>query len=236
MTPVRLFVKSVKKSAVSKFAELTGEVGSCARPGELVASRSGNMPSWAADNPQVFWRAAFQHERQNGSVCRVYDIALPEELSVEQNLELSDRYISALTSNKPYQGELLNVRRGALENTSLHLRLVVSEREEDGIERSPEQTFKRFDAAHPERGGRRKNGCGKSKVEMGSELKETRRMLAELQDHALLEAIRPGSPQRQASHYEPGQRGQERLHAYTENKPRHFPYCNAPGDVVYCVS
>lgn len=52
MTPVRLFVKSPKKSAVSKFGELTGEVGSCARPGELVASRSGNMPSWAADDLQ----------------------------------------------------------------------------------------------------------------------------------------------------------------------------------------
>ena len=236
MASLHFFVKSVRKSAVSKYAELTGEVGSHARRGDLMASRSGNMPSWAADDPQAFWRAAFHYERKNGSVCRVYDIALPEKLSVEQNVELSNRYICALTSDKPYQGELLNVSRGAHANPSLHLRLMVSERVEDGIERSPEQTFKRYDAAHPERGGRRKNGCGKSKVEMGSELKETRRTLVELQECALVEAIRHGSPPLQVDGYAPDQRGQEGLYAYADNKPRHSPYYNVPDDVVYFVS
>ncbi len=92
MAPLGRVVKSLKKGAVSKHAELTGESGSSARPGDLLASRHGNMPSWAADDPKAFWRAAFRYERQNGSVCRVYDIALPSNLSVEQKVDLSVRW------------------------------------------------------------------------------------------------------------------------------------------------
>ena len=45
-----------------------------------------------------------------------------------------------------------------------------------------------------------KNSCvsGKRKIQMGSEMKETRRKLAELQERALLEAIRHGGPLPQA--------------------------------------
>lgn len=235
MATVRFFVKSVKKSAVSKYAELTGEAGSHARRGDLVASQHGNMPSWAADDPKAFWRAAFKHERQNGSVCRVYDIALPDQLSVDQNVELSNRYIRELASDKPYQGELVNVNRGVHVNRSLHLRLMVSERVEDGIERPPEQTFKRYDAAHPERGGRRKDGCGKSKVEMGSELKQTRRLLTDLQERALFEAHRHGNSRLKVDSYAPEQGGRERLHAYANNQVEHLRYDCVPGDVVYRV-
>lgn len=71
---------------------------------------------------------------------------------------------------------------------------------------------------------------------MGSEMKETRRKLAELQERALLEAIRDGSPLPQAYLYVPEQRGRERPHAYTSNKPQNFPYCNEPYEVVYWVS
>lgn len=131
MASLNFFVKSVKKSAVSKYAELIGQAGSSSVRGNLLASQHGNMPSWAANDSKAFWRAAFKHERQNGSVFRVYDIELPDRLSVEQNLELSNRYIHELASNKPYQGELVNVRREVRANPSLHLRLIVSERVED---------------------------------------------------------------------------------------------------------
>lgn len=236
MASVRFFVKSVKKSAVSKYADLTGEVGSHTKRSDLVASQHGNMPSWAANDPKAFWRAAFRYERQNGSVCRVYDIALPNNLSVEQNVDLSDRYIRALASDKPYQGELVNVTRGTYVNRSLHLRLIISERLEDGIERPPEQTFKRYDAAHPTRGGRRKDGCGKNKIEMGNELKQTRRMLTEIQEHALLEARSHENQRLQVDGYALDQRNRERQCANLGNKPEHSRYGSFPGGVVYCVS
>ncbi len=201
MASLDFFVKSLKKSAVSKYAELIGEDDRSARRGDLMASRFGNMPSWAADDPQAFWRAAFQYERQNASVCRVYNIALPDELSIEQSVELSNRYIYALTSDKPYQAELLNSRHGVHVNPSRHLCITVSDRVDDGIERSPEQTFRRYDAAHRDRGGRRKDGCGKSKFEMGNKLKETRRVLTELQERALAEGIGRGRPQPNVDRY-----------------------------------
>ena len=236
MASIRFLVKSVKKSAVNNYAELTGESGSYARRGDLVASQHGNMPSWAVDDPKAFWRAAFKYERQNGSVCRVYDVALPDQLSVDQNVELSNRYIRELASDKPYQGELVKVSRGVHVNRSLHLRLMVSERVEDGIERLPEQTFKRYNAAHPERGGRRKDGCGKSKAEMGNELKQTRRLLTDLQERALFEVHRNGSPRLQVDGYASEQGGREQLHAYAGNQTEHSRYGCVPGDVVYRVS
>lgn len=190
MAPLRLFVKSVKKSAVSKYAELTGEARSSVR------------------------------------------------LSVGQNAELSNQYIRELASDKPYHGELLNTNREAHANRTLHLRLIISDRVEDGIERSPEQTFKRYDASHPERGGRRKSGCGKSKAEMGDELRQTRRMLTDLQEHALLEAeaYRLGSTRQGTDGYAPGQLGLEPLHAYADNRPDLSQCDNILGGVVYSVS
>lgn len=55
---------------------------------ELVATGSTNLPWWA-DTPKEFFAAADLYERKNGSAYFSFDIALPKELTREQNLELA---------------------------------------------------------------------------------------------------------------------------------------------------
>jgi hypothetical protein len=57
-----------------------------------------------------------------------------------------------------------------------------SERIRDGIERDPEQYFKRYNAKHPEKGGAKKFSGGKSANELKAELLEQRERWANLQN------------------------------------------------------
>jgi hypothetical protein len=62
------------------------------------------------------------------------------------------------------------------------------ERENDGIERDPEQYFKRYNSKAPERGGCRKVGSGKKPAERAAELVELRERWATLQNEHLRRA------------------------------------------------
>lgn len=66
-----------------------------------------------------------------------------------------------------------------------HIHGMLSGRVDDGIERSPEQTFRRFNAAHPELGGNRKIGSGLRPSEIRNSTIEMRRSIAEAINNAL---------------------------------------------------
>jgi hypothetical protein len=57
-----------------------------------------------------------------------------------------------------------------------------SSRIHDEIERTPEQTFSRYNGKHPERGGCRKESGGKSPMVLRNEVIETRKKSAEVQN------------------------------------------------------
>jgi hypothetical protein len=63
-----------------------------------------------------------------------------------------------------------------------------SDRMPDGINRSPEQTFSRYNAEHPERGGRRKGSGGKNRLALRDEVIAMRKTCADLQNAALEKA------------------------------------------------
>ena len=99
------------------------------------------MPTWAQGNPADFWKGADKHERANGAVYRELEIALPTELTREQNQTLASKIIEVMVGNKPYQAAL-HAPRSALEGvTNTHMHLMFSDRMPDGIERSSEQMF-----------------------------------------------------------------------------------------------
>lgn len=54
---------------------------------DLVYKESGNMPGWA-NTPQEFWDAAGKFERANGVTYFEFEVALPNELSDEENKKL----------------------------------------------------------------------------------------------------------------------------------------------------
>ena len=146
---------------------------------KLEATEAGNMPAWAQSNPLAFWQAADAYERKNGTTYREMEIALPRELSAAQRIELVREFVrQEIGARHAYQWPL-HVPPAADGGGQPHFHLMFSERQVDGIDRDPEQYFKRYNAKAPEKGGARK-GYGPSagqtltKAERAAELKELR--------------------------------------------------------------
>ena len=155
---------------------------------ELAHRESENMPEWAEDDQRSYWKAADEHERVNGRLFREVEFALPRELNEGDQVELAREFASKLTSTGgerlPYT---LTVHRGKGENPHAHL--MISERANDGIERSREQWFKRYNSKESEKGGGRKSMATRPK----DWLEQTRKDWA---DHANQALARAGSRER----------------------------------------
>ena len=146
---------------------------------KLEATEAGNMPAWAQSNPLAFWQAADAYERKNGTTYREMEIALPRELSAAQRIELVREFVRQEIGDRHAYQWALHVPTAADGGEQPHFHLMFSERQVDGIDRDPEQYFKRYNAKAPEKGGARK-GYGPSagqtltKAERAAELKELR--------------------------------------------------------------
>ena len=141
---------------------------------ELGKTGHGNMPQWAEKNPKLFWQEADTHERKNGSTYREHILTLPRELNEEQRIELVEEWIKNEIGDKhPYIYAMHNPI--ALDGKEQpHCHLMFCERELDGIERSPDQFFKRYNAKSPEKGGAKKANTGLDYSVRRQQLKEQR--------------------------------------------------------------
>ena len=142
---------------------------------DLVHKSHGNMPAWAEDNPELFWRMSDEFERKNGSTYREHVIALPREFnSLERDIAFIDEWIELETGNKhPYQYAIhAPLALDGKENRHVHI--MFSDRTNDGIERAPDQFFKRYNPKNPERGGAKKANTGLKQSERVELLKEQR--------------------------------------------------------------
>ena len=121
---------------------------------ELVYTESGHMPPWAAAKPTSYWDAADLYERANGQLFKRVEVALPLALTEMEQRELAVGFAHHLTDGErlPYT---LAIHAG--NGTNPHCHLLISERGNDGLERAPEQWFKRYNAAAPAQGGARKS-------------------------------------------------------------------------------
>lgn len=178
-------IKSGKKNTAADHAAYISRQGKYNQREDLIAEGHGNMPEWARGKPSVFWRTGDKHERANGAVYREHEIALPSELTLEQNLALVDAMIDSILGNKPYQ-YAVHAPCSSIEGaTNIHVHLMFSDRLQDDIDRPPEQLFKRYNAKQPENGGCRKDSGGKNRVELKEEVIQTRKNCADLQNSAL---------------------------------------------------
>jgi len=153
--------------------------------GEVVARGIANFPEWAREDPNAFWQASDQYERANGSVYREYELALPRELSREEQIVLVQRFAEQeLGSTRAYQWAIHTlVASDGKEQPHVHL--MFSDRQLDGIERGAEQFFKRYNAKHPEKGGCRKASYGASPAEAAETYKAIRERWGQVQNQAL---------------------------------------------------
>lgn len=188
MASFHLRIKSGKKGNAVDHADYIAREGKHGRNGgqdDLIATVHGNMPEWTKGNPSKFWRAADRNERSGGTSYREYVLALPNELSSKQQREIVDDFVKSVICDKPYQVAIHApiAALGGVEQPHAHV--MFSDRLPDGIERSPELHFKRYNAANPERGGCKKDSGGKNIDVLRDELTNTRKTWADIQNFAL---------------------------------------------------
>ena len=158
------------------------------RYGEVAARGHANMPAWAREDTAEFWRASDEYERANGNTYREYELALPRELSRGARVALVQRFAEQeLGTTRPYQWAI-HVCTATDGKEQPHVHLMFSDRQHDGIERRPEQFFKRYNAKNPERGGARKLSYGVDKEEAARTYEGIRERWAKVQNLALEQA------------------------------------------------
>lgn len=125
---------------------------------DLVYKEYGNLPAWA-NSPQEFWKAAAAHERSNGVAYFELEIALPNELSDEENKKIVQEYVKQVVGSKPYTFAIHNKPASLNEDVKQpHAHIMFSERvAEKDVNYTKEQFFKRYNSHHPERGGAKKD-------------------------------------------------------------------------------
>lgn len=188
MASFHFSIKSGKKGKAANHAAYIareGRHGGNLQEPDLVAMEYGNMPDWANGNPSLFWKMADKHERANGAAYREFELALPAELTLEQQRELLDEFIEQEVGSKPYQ-LAIHAPTAALEDVKqTHSHIMISDRVPDGMNRPPEQHFKRFNPVHPEIGGCKKDSGGKAPCVLKENVRTIRSKFAELQNKVL---------------------------------------------------
>lgn len=158
----RLEVKSGKKGTAGQHSRYLGREGHFAyisREGafksrdDLEMTESGNMPAWAKDNPTMFWDMADRHERANGRTYTEVVFALPRELNAEQRVELVREFVQNVLGDRHAYSWAMHAPEASDGLEQPHVHLMFTERINDGIERDPEQFFKRYNGKEPEKGG-----------------------------------------------------------------------------------
>jgi hypothetical protein len=181
-------VKSNKKGSAGRMARYDLRVGKWSEKDDLVASAHGNLPSWALDDPLNFFDMSDRHERKNGAAARTYIIALPCELSVQANIDVAKKIALNIAEQRAW---LLAIHKGRSQDTGTlnpHMHLLVSDRQPDIYDRTPEQYFSRANPANPEKGGCKKVTGGMTPHEMGAGLRRLREGVAVVQNDALRSA------------------------------------------------
>ncbi|MGL5022761.1 MAG: MobA/MobL family protein [Cetobacterium sp.] len=124
---------------------------------ELVYKENFNLPTFAKDNASFFWECAENYTSKLENSYRKIEFSLPHELSIEENIEIAKRLGEKLFKDEyVYSLSIHNKRNADKTLDNIHCHLMFNEKVLDGIERSEETFFKRYNNIHPERGGSRK--------------------------------------------------------------------------------
>ena len=116
--------------------------------------KGSQLPKWAKSSPQKFFAAATRYEDKGNCRYKEIELSLPNELSLEQNREIVDRFLANHLANH-YYAYAIHEKAGELSGERHpHVHIMFSERLIDDVERTSERPackyFRR--AAKPLRG------------------------------------------------------------------------------------
>lgn len=172
-----------KATSHAAYISREGKYSGRERYEDLETTGHGNMPKWAEHAPANFWIAADEYERANGSTYREIEVALPRELTPDERRGLVEDFVRRELGDQHVYQWAIHTPKAALEKGEQpHAHIMYSERRLDGIERDPDQFFKRYNAKQPEKGGAQKVSGGKARGELKQELLELRERWADVQN------------------------------------------------------
>lgn len=152
----RCQMKPKTPSGAARFSYIN-RTGKYARDkADLVHTADHNMPDFARKDAMLFWEAADEFERSNARICLEFELNLPTELNLKQQIECVEKFINSLDTkagNFPTSYAIHNDKDGQ----NPHVHLMISERNLDGIDRPAELFFKRANTKKPELGGTKKS-------------------------------------------------------------------------------
>lgn len=178
-------INSGGKGSAADHVAYTLRKGRFRSRGDLIACESGNLPDWSGGDPVVFFVAADKNERSNGATYREAVFALPNELSLDKQIEIVAKFVAEFIGPRPYVWAIHAPDAALGGCPNVHAHVMYSDRLPDGIARSPEQTFRRFNRNDPAAGGCRKASGGREPLQLRDELIGMRRKCAAIQNEAL---------------------------------------------------
>jgi hypothetical protein len=119
---------------------------------DLIHKEVGNLPPWAGESAIIFFAASWEYERANGRYATTFEMALPRELSRQQQLQLTRDFVDIHCHDKPYLW-VMHEPSASDGGVQPHIHLMFSDRKLDGIAREAPQFFARWNRAEPARGG-----------------------------------------------------------------------------------
>ncbi len=120
---------------------------------DLVYVHHAHYPNWAKENPVEFWKAADLHERANGRTYSEFEIALPRQLSKQQQVALLEGFLEKELGDRHPFTAVIHCPVALDGKPNPHAHVMFSERKLDGIERPEDTFFKRGNKRNPEKGG-----------------------------------------------------------------------------------
>ena len=193
------------------------------------------LPKWAKSSPQKFFDAATRYEDKRNRRYKEIELSLPNELSLEQNRGIVDRFIANHLSNH-YYAYAIHEKNGELSGQRHpHVHIMFSERIIDDVEKVSERpAYKYFRrAAKPLQGEqvasfqrRREHGAPKDKKWHDKHyLIQIRADFAQIQNEVLAKygfSVRVDHRSLQAQKEEAENKGDEILAKVYDRKPEKY--------------
>lgn len=122
--------------------------------------KANKLPKWAKGNPSEFFKSADVYGRKNKASYREFELALQEELTLEQNIEIVNTILNNYEYfQDKYYAVAIHDKQAALDDNKqqIHCHIMVSDKIIDEIEktneRPPEQFFKTYCRVNTNKGG-----------------------------------------------------------------------------------
>lgn len=183
-------IKGAKGTALDHARKILRDDGSEPSVGPILAKGQGNLPSWAIKSPERLWAVADETERRNGSAFRQYELQLPEKHSVAENVALVTEFVRQEVGSKPFDWVIRELQE-ADGHGRVIAQVMTSDRVQDGIERRPDQFFRRYRTEEPSLGGCRKDGFGKLRGEVADPQITRRRSWTNMLEQAQTKIVTP---------------------------------------------